>query len=156
MWKEWSPNSKGPLYESDKFALPKPIPDIEEPQWVTSRREFLKSLPETERNIILTGDPEQEFDPYTYIWIDTYPELARQNQYIENNFQHILHFEENFEPVIPLEQPIEQARRGIPIGSKNLKDSWANPANPVWKPNKTFDSVIDPNSMSSRTRSKYN
>jgi hypothetical protein len=30
-WKEWSPNSKGPLCESDKFALPKPIPGVEEP-----------------------------------------------------------------------------------------------------------------------------
>ncbi len=30
-------NSKGPLFESDNFALPKP-PGIEEPLWVTSRR----------------------------------------------------------------------------------------------------------------------
>ena len=43
-WKAWSANSKGPLFESDKFALPKPIKDIEEPEWVISRREFLKSL----------------------------------------------------------------------------------------------------------------
>ena len=77
-WKEWSPNTRGPLFKSDKFALPETIPGIEEPLWVTSRREFLKHLPESERNILLIGDPEQEFDPYTYIWIYTYPEIAVQ------------------------------------------------------------------------------
>ena len=61
--------------------------------WVTARRDILKSLPESERNILLTGDPEQEFDPHTYIWIYTYTELAVQNPVIQENFQHILHFE---------------------------------------------------------------
>jgi hypothetical protein len=56
-WKEWLPNSKGSLFENDNFALPKPIPGIEEPLWVTSRRYFLKQLPKSERNILLTGDP---------------------------------------------------------------------------------------------------
>jgi hypothetical protein len=65
-WKELSPNSKGPLFESYNFALPKLIPGVEEPLWVTSRREFLKHIPESERNILLTGDPDQEFDPYMY------------------------------------------------------------------------------------------
>ena len=51
-WKEWSPNSRGPLFESDKFALPKPIPGIEEPKWVISIREFLKSLPEIEKKTL--------------------------------------------------------------------------------------------------------
>ena len=139
-WRAWSPNSKGPLFESDQYTLPKRIKDIEEPKWVTSRREFLKSLPEIERNIILTGDPDQEFDPYTYIWIYTYPEIARQNPVIENNFQHILQFEDNFEPEIPLDQPIERRKRGRPVGSKTQK---ANP-NP------------DPDSIASRTRSKIN
>ena len=37
-WKEWSPNTRGPLLKSDKFALPETIPGIEEPLWVTSRR----------------------------------------------------------------------------------------------------------------------
>ena len=37
-WKEWSPNTSGPQFKSDKFALPEPIPNIEEPLWVISRR----------------------------------------------------------------------------------------------------------------------
>ena len=155
-WKDWSPNSKGPLFKSDKFALPKPIKNIEEPKWVSSRRDFLASLPSTERNIILTGDPEQEFDPYTYIWIYTYPEFARQNPLIEQNFQHILQFENDIEPDLPLDQPVYESRRGRPIGSKNQKDSWTNTANQAWKPNKKVNIDIDPDSVSSRTRSKVN
>jgi hypothetical protein len=45
-----------PFFESDNFALPKLIPCVE----------FSKHLPENERNILLTGDSDQEFDPYTY------------------------------------------------------------------------------------------
>jgi hypothetical protein len=78
-WIEWSPNTKSPLFESDNFALPKPIDGVEEPLWVTLRREFLKHFPESERNSLLTGDPDQEFDQYTYIWIITYPEKVIQN-----------------------------------------------------------------------------
>ncbi len=111
---------------------------------MSSRREFLASLPSTERNIILTGDPDQEFDPYTYIWIYTYPEFARQNPVIEQNFQHILQFENDIEPEIPLDQPINDSRRGRPVGSKNQKDSWTNTANPAWKPNKRVNIDIDP------------
>jgi hypothetical protein len=55
---------------------------LEEPLCVTCRREFIKQLPESKRNILLTGDPEQEFDPYTYIWIYTYPEIPVQNPVI--------------------------------------------------------------------------
>jgi hypothetical protein len=62
-WREWLPNSKGPLFKSNQFALPKAIEGVTEADWVTSCHEFLKSLPETERNIILKGDPEQKFDP---------------------------------------------------------------------------------------------
>jgi hypothetical protein len=40
------------LFERDQFALPKPIQGVNEPNWVTSHCEFLKSLPETGRNII--------------------------------------------------------------------------------------------------------
>jgi hypothetical protein len=66
-----------------------------EPDWLPSRREFLKSLPDTEKNIILAGDPEQKIDPYSYNWIYTYPELAIQVPEIQNNFQHLLQFEGN-------------------------------------------------------------
>jgi hypothetical protein len=36
-----------------------------------------------ERNIILAGDSEQEFNTFTYIWIYTYPELALKNPVIQ-------------------------------------------------------------------------
>jgi hypothetical protein len=57
-WRNWSPDSRCPLFESDKFDLPKTIAGIEESLWVTSKREFSKCLPEVERNTLLTGDPE--------------------------------------------------------------------------------------------------
>jgi hypothetical protein len=82
-WKEWSPNSKGPLFESDNFALPNTMPDVEEPLWVTSRREFLKQQPVSERNILLTN---QEFDPYANVWIYTKSDIAVQNLAILQNF----------------------------------------------------------------------
>jgi hypothetical protein len=72
-----------PTFESDNFALPKPIPGVTEPLWVTSKHEFLKYLPGSGRNIHLTGDPDKEFDPYTYIWICTYPDIAVQNPTIQ-------------------------------------------------------------------------
>jgi hypothetical protein len=55
-----------------------------------SRREFLKQLLDSEKNILLTGDPNQGFDAYTYNWIYSYPEIAIQNPNIQQNFQHIL------------------------------------------------------------------
>jgi hypothetical protein len=55
-WHGWSP-----LFESDQFALLKTIEGVPEPNWEISRHEFLKSLSETEINIVLTGDREQIF-----------------------------------------------------------------------------------------------
>jgi hypothetical protein len=132
------PNTKDHPFESDQFAVPKPIPDVKEPLWVTSRQEFLKYLTKIERNILLTGDPDQEFDPYTYIWIYTYPELAIQNPAIQQNFQHILQFEDNFdlEQNILLDQQDQQ--RGRSKGSRNRTDSWKNTAAPEWKLHKNF------------------
>ena len=97
---------------------------------------ILKYLTKIERNILLTGDPDQEFDPYTYIWIYTYPELAIQNPAIQQNFQHILQFEDNFdlEQNILLDQQDQQ--RGRSQGSRNQTDSWKNTAAPEWKPPK--------------------
>jgi hypothetical protein len=36
----WSSNKKCPLFGSNKFALPETMPGIEEPMWMTSRRQF--------------------------------------------------------------------------------------------------------------------
>jgi hypothetical protein len=75
-WWELSPNTKRPLFVSANFSLPNQILGIEEPRLVTSQREFLRCLPEAKRNIILTGDPGQEFDPFNFGWIYTFPELV--------------------------------------------------------------------------------
>ena len=50
----------------------------------------MEILPKQERNLILTGDPNLEFDPYTYIWIYSYPDLAALNPEIAAHFNHIL------------------------------------------------------------------
>ncbi len=122
---------------------------------VTSRREFSRQLPDSERNIILTGDPEQEFDPHTYIWIYSYPELAIQNPLSQENFKHVLQFEDQFEPENPLDQLIQQRRRGRPQGSKNLTESWKNTVASEWKPRQTCIPIQNPDSNTSRTRSKH-
>jgi hypothetical protein len=43
-------------------------------------------IPEVERNILFTGEHEQECDPYTYIWRYPFPELAVQNPVIQEIF----------------------------------------------------------------------
>ena len=48
-------------------------------------------LPENEKNIILTGDPERAFDPYTYILLYSYPDILLQNAPAEH-LQHIVQF----------------------------------------------------------------
>ena len=103
----------------------------------------------------MTGDPEQEFDPYTYIWIYTYPEIAVQNPEIQLNFQHILQFD-NFENENNnlLDQQIPQKKRGRPPGSKNKTESWKNYIASEWKPPRNIISGQDSDAVSSRTRSK--
>jgi hypothetical protein len=64
---DWLLNIPGPLFGSEKFAMPKQILGIEEPSWLTSRTEFLNCLPDTEGYFILTGNPNLKLDPYTYI-----------------------------------------------------------------------------------------
>ena len=85
----------GPSYIADKFGLPEHTKT--EPCWVHSRRQFLELLPPEERNILLTGDPDQAFDPFSYIWCYSYPQIAAQNPILQAHFQHILHFENNIE-----------------------------------------------------------
>ena len=62
-WNSKEAHQIGPAFDSDEFALPKPILGVKEPCWVHNRRLFLKSLPAEERNILLTGDPYLKFDP---------------------------------------------------------------------------------------------
>jgi hypothetical protein len=74
---------------------------------------------------------------------------------IQQNFQHILQFEDQFEPENPLDQLIQKQRRGGPQGSKNLSLSWKNTIASEWKPPKTLIPTSDLDSVSSRTRSKH-
>jgi hypothetical protein len=99
------------------------------------KKRIFKYFPETERNILLTGDPDKELDSYTYIWIYTYPELAILNTAIQQNFQYILQSEDNFEPDNnnSLNQQNQQRRRGRPQGSRNLTERWKNTVASKWK-----------------------
>ena len=84
------PQHLGPTYQCDKYGLPTVVPGIKQPVWVHNRRKFLQSLTFHERNIVLTGDPFVEFDPYTYILVYNYPEQIQNYPTIAKNFQHIV------------------------------------------------------------------
>ncbi len=73
---------------------------------------------------------------------------------IQNNFQHILQFEDNQNFDILLDQPILRKRRGRPFGKRNRQDSWKNTATPEWKPTQKFELPWDPDTIATRTRSK--
>jgi hypothetical protein len=60
------------------------------------KKKLYKHLPKSETDILPLVDPNQEFYPYKYIWIYTYPEIALQNPAIQQNFQHFLQFQGNF------------------------------------------------------------
>ena len=57
----------------------------------------MEILPPRERNIILTGDPDQRFDPFSYIWCYSNPEIVVQNPLLQQHFQHILQFDDSFD-----------------------------------------------------------
>ena len=84
------PQHLGPTFECDQYGLPRLTPGIKQPVWVHNRRKFLQSLTFHERNIVLTGDPFVEFDPYTYILVYNYPEQVQNYPNIAQNFQHIV------------------------------------------------------------------
>ena len=84
------PQHLGPTFKCDQYGLPRVIPGIKQPVWVYNRRKFLQSLTSQERNIVLTGDPFIEFDPFTYILVYNYPEEIQNYPNIAQNFQHIL------------------------------------------------------------------
>jgi hypothetical protein len=84
------PQHLGPTFQCDNYGLPRVTPGIKQPVWVHNRRKFLQSLTFHERNILLTGDPFVEFDPYTYILVYNYPEQIQNYPNIAQNFQHIV------------------------------------------------------------------
>ena len=79
----------GPKYKLDTFGLPTPQIGVQQPKWIHSRRNFLKSLNFQERNILLTGDPYLEFDPCTYVLMYSYPRQVQQYPAIAQAFPHI-------------------------------------------------------------------
>ena len=64
----------GPAIRVDKYRLPSQIEGVKQPQWVHTRRNFLKSLSFQERNLVLIGDPYLEYDPCTYVLLYSYPD----------------------------------------------------------------------------------
>ena len=84
------PQHLGPTFQCDNYGLPRLTPGIKQPVWVHNRRKFLQSLTFQERNIVLTGDPFVEFDPFTYILVYNYPEQIQNYPNIAQNFQHIV------------------------------------------------------------------
>ena len=55
----------GPSYISDNVGLSEE--SEHETYWIHNRRVFLRSLTPAERNILVTGEPDLKFDPFTYI-----------------------------------------------------------------------------------------
>jgi hypothetical protein len=84
------PHDLGPIFECDQYSLPRLTPGVKQSVWVHNRRKFLQSLTFHERNIVLTGDPYVEFDPYTYILVFNYPEQVQNYPNIAQIFQHIV------------------------------------------------------------------
>jgi hypothetical protein len=88
----------GPSYVSDKLGLPITRQRHTEPLWVTNRRKFLKKLPISEQNRLLTGDPAFRFDPVpydgTFTHLDNFPTAAQAAP-----------------PLLPLVPPLPQLQR---------------------------------------------
>ena len=80
----------GPKYKLDKLGLPRQQDGVPQPLWIQDRRKFLESLNFQERNLILTGDPFVEFDPFTYVLMYAFPEQVTQYPAIAHAFPHIV------------------------------------------------------------------
>ena len=72
----------------DNFGLPIFSPGENEPAWVIKRRNFLKTLSVTERNLLLTGDPYFQFDPLVYDCIFNLPAFATP-PFLHHHFQYL-------------------------------------------------------------------
>ena len=72
----------------DNFGLPIFSPGETEPAWVIKRRNFLKTLTVTERNLLLTGDPSFQFDPLVYDCIFNLPAFATP-PFLHHHFQYL-------------------------------------------------------------------
>jgi hypothetical protein len=102
-----------PSFECDQYNLPRLTAGIKQTIWVQNTRKFLQSLTFQERNVILTGDPFVEFDPFTYKLANNYSEQIQNYPYITHNFQHIV----NISPLM------SQQRSPSTSGSSRLQSS---------------------------------
>ena len=80
----------GTYWKLDKFGLPRPIDNVEQPIWVQNRRKFLETLNKQERNLVLTGDPNLEFDPFTYVLLYSFPQQAQNYPAIAQALPHLV------------------------------------------------------------------
>ena len=115
---EWC--NLGPKFKTDTMGLPLQQEGIAQPKWVQNRRKFLASLTFKERNLVLTGDPFVEFDPFTYVLVYSFPRQAQNYPAIVAALPHIANNNDLIpEPEIPPPAPATPRGRGRPPGSKN-------------------------------------
>ena len=88
----------GTYWKLDKFGLPRQMEKVEQPIWVQNRRKFMESLNKQERNIVLTGDPNLEFDPFTYVLLYSFPQQAQNYPAIAQALPHLLPATPNHSP----------------------------------------------------------
>ena len=102
------------------MGLPLQQEGIAQPKWVQNRRKFLASLTFKERNLVLTGDPFVEFDPFTYVLVYSFPRQAQNYPAIVEALPHIANNNDLIpEPQVPPPAPPAPRGRGRPPGSKN-------------------------------------
>ena len=115
---EWC--NLGPKFKTDTMGLPLQQEGIAQPKWVQNRRKFLASLTFKERNLVLTGDPFVEFDPFTYVLVYSFPRQAQNYPAIVAALPHIANNNDLIpEPEIPPPAPATPRGRGRPPGSKS-------------------------------------
>jgi hypothetical protein len=116
------PQHLGPSFQCDQFGLPRLTPGIKQPIWVHNRRKILQSLTFKERNILLTGDPFEKFNPYTYILVYNYPEQINQYLNIAQNFQNIVQGQVGEPPKTPPQSPTSSSSSVLSSPERVVKE----------------------------------
>ena len=124
---EWC--NLGPTFKTDTMGLPLQQEGIAQPKWVQNRRKFLASLTFKERNLVLTGDPYVEFDPFTYVLVYSFPRQAQNYPAIVAALPHIANNNQIVqEPEMQPPAPPAPRGRGRPPGSKNKPKTIPTPS----------------------------
>ena len=94
----------GPVPVVDEFNLPISTSNSEDPK-IAKRRNFLKNLPPTVRNLLLTGDPVFAFDPLVYATVLSVPR-RQQPQVLQDEFDYLPQpQQQQWIPPVPLSPP---------------------------------------------------